>query len=209
MRIKNLALLVPVVLVACATETATEAPSDSLQDYEEVEAATVLDAPAARPGGYAPEHAFQVERGEYLVELLGCGACHTEGALEGVPDFDKALAGSSIGIAYNNPLGDVRPGIVFPPNLTPDEDTGMGLWTDGQIERAISVGVGRHSGRRIVVMPWQGYTRMTPEDVTAIVAYLRSIKPVSHQVPDEVQPGEKTDQPFVYFGVYRSRNFND
>lgn len=209
MRIKSLALLAPLVLVACATETATEAPPDSLQNYEEVEAATVLDAPAAEPGGYAPEHAYQVERGEYLVELLGCGACHTEGALEGVPDFDKALAGSSIGIAFSSPLGNARPGIVFAPNLTPDEETGMGLWSDRQIENAIRVGVGRHSGRKIAVMPWQGYTRMTPEDVTAIVAYLRSIKPISHEVPDEVRPGEKTDHPFVYFGVYRSRNLDD
>jgi hypothetical protein len=50
---------------------------------------------------------------------------------------------------------------------------------------------------------------MVPEDVTAIVAYLRSIKPVSHKVPDEVKPGEATDLPFVYFGVYRSRNYEN
>jgi mono/diheme cytochrome c family protein len=205
MRIKSLALLAPLFLVACATESTTETSYDPLQDYEEVDATTVLDAPDAVPGKFAPEHLYKVERGEYLVELLGCGACHTEGALEGVPDFDKALAGSSIGIAFSSPLGEERPGIVFPPNLTPDEETGIGLWSDRQIENAIRVGVGRHSGRKIAVMPWQGYTRMQPEDVEAIVAYLRSIKPVSHKVPDEVKPGVTTEHPFVYFGVYRSR----
>jgi len=209
MRINNLALLLPLFLASCATDTVTEPPSDPLQDYEEVDVVTVLDAPEAEPGKYAPEQLHQVRRGEYLVELLGCGACHTDGALEGVPDFDKALGGSSIGIAFSSPLGNARPGIVFPPNLTPDEETGMGLWTDSQIENAIRVGVGRHSGRRIAVMPWQGYTKMTREDITAIVAYLRSIPAVRHEVPDEVLPGEMSDDPFVYFGVYRSRQLED
>ncbi len=203
------ALLATALVSACATDTAGDAPYDPLQDYEEVDAATVLDAPAAEPGRYAPDNVAQVNRGEYLVELLGCGACHTDGALEGVPDFDKSLAGSSIGIAYTSPLNEQRPGILFPPNLTPDEETGIGLWTDRQIENAISAGVGRHSGRRIAIMPWQGYTRMTPEDVKAIVSYLRSIKPVYHEVPDEVPPGISTNLPFVYFGVYRSRQLDE
>jgi len=209
MKIKRLALLLPLALASCATDTVTEPPYDPLQDYEEVDAVTVLDAPEAVPGKFAPEHLYQVKRGEYLVELLGCGACHTDGALEGVPDFERALAGSSIGIAFSSPLGNARPGIVFPPNLTPDEETGMGLWTDSQIENAIRVGVGRHSGRKIAVMPWQGYTRMAREDVAAIVAYLRSIPEVQHRVPDEVTPGETSDDPFVYFGVYRSRQSED
>jgi mono/diheme cytochrome c family protein len=205
-----LALLATFVVSACATETVSEAPRDPLQDYEELDSTTVLDAPAAEPGRFAPENLHQVERGQYLVELLGCGACHTDGALEGVPDFDKALAGSSIGIAHSSPLGNSNPGIVFPPNLTPDEETGIGLWTDRQIENAIRrIGVGRHSGRRIVVMPWQGYTRMEPEDVKAIVAYLRSIPAVRHKVPDEVMPGQEAENPFVYFGVYRSRDVED
>jgi len=209
MRIKGLALLLPLALASCATETVTEPACDPLQDYEEVDAMTILDAPEAQPGKFAPEHLHQVQRGEYLVELLGCGACHTDGALEGVPDFEKSLAGSSIGIAFSNPLGNERPGIVFAPNLTPDEETGMGLWTDSQIENAIRVGVGRHSGRKIAVMPWQGYTKMEREDVAAIVAYLRSIPAIRHKVPDEVKPGETSNDPFVYFGVYRDRQPED
>jgi mono/diheme cytochrome c family protein len=198
-------LLAGVILGGCATDTATDAPYDPLANYEEVDATTVLDVPGAQPGTYAPENLYQVQRGEYLVELLGCGACHTDGALQGVPDFDKSLAGSSIGIAYNNPMGMDKPGVVYPPNITPDQETGIGAWSDVQINRAIRAGLGRHAGRRIAVMPWQGYAKLKDEDIEAIVSYLRSIKPVQHKVPDEVLPGQTAEYPFVYFGVYRSR----
>lgn len=201
--------LLPLLIAAgCATETAVEPAADPMQDYEEVAATKVLDAPDPVPGSFAPDNLLQVQRGEYLVELLGCGSCHTDGALEGVPDFDKALAGSSIGIAFSNPMGNRYPGIVFAPNLTPDPDTGLGGWSDKQIANAVRYGAGRHTSRRIVIMPWQGYSKMTEEDVTAIVAYLRSVPAVRHEVPEEVIPGQDTDKPFVYFGVYRNRENN-
>lgn len=194
------------VIAACATDSARETPYDPLQDYEELDATTILDAPRAKPGNYAPERRFQVERGKYLVELLGCGACHTDGALEGAPDFDRALAGSRTGIAYMNPLGTAKPGVIYPPNITPDLETGIGSWSDRQIEIAIRAGVGRHGERRIVVMPWQGYAKLTQEDVEAMVAYLRSVPAVRFEVPGEVKPGEDASYPYVYFGVYRSRD---
>ena len=206
MKIRHLVLFAPIILAACATRTVDQATYDPLQDYAEVDAATILDAPAPVPGSFAPEHLYQVQRGEYLVELLGCGACHTDGAFDGVPDFDRALAGSRIGIAYSNPLRTDKPGVIYPSNLTPDEETGIGAWSDIQIERAIRAGLGRHAGKQIAAMPWQGYAKLTQEDMTAIVAYLRSIKPVSHKVPEEVLAGEEAEHPFVYFGVYRSRN---
>jgi len=206
MTIRYLALLAPIIFAGCATKTVDEASYDPLQDYAEVDAATILDAPAPVPGSFAPEHMYQVRRGEYLVELLGCGACHTDGALDGVPDFDRALAGSRIGIAYSNPLGTDKPGVIYPSNLTPDEETGIGAWSDIQIERAIRAGLARHAGKQIAAMPWQGYAKLTQEDMTAVVAYLRSIRPVSHKVPDEVLAGDEAEYPFVYFGVYWSRN---
>ncbi len=54
-------------------------------------------------------------------------------------------------------------------------------------------------------MPWQGYARMTEEDVNAIVSYLRSIKPIRHRVPASIPPGTRATAPYVHFGVYRSR----
>lgn len=194
-------MIAAVLVAACASET----PTDLLQDYEEVDAKTILDAPSAIPGTYAPERRGLVARGEYLVELLGCGACHTDGALAGDPDFERSLAGSQTGIAYTDPLGEKNPGVIYPPNITPDDDTGIGTWTDLQIANAIRAGIGRHAGRRIAWMPWQGYARISDDDVDAIVSYLRSIKAVRHKVPDAVEPGNRATHPYVYFGVYRSK----
>jgi mono/diheme cytochrome c family protein len=196
-------IVLPAVLLiaACASETAY----DPLEEYEEVDAVTVIDAPAPTPGRFAPSERDTVARGEYLVELLGCGACHTPGALDGEPDMSLALAGSGTGIAWSNPLGTERPGIVFPSNITPDDETGIGAWSDQQIANAIRAGIGRHGGRRITTMPWQGYARLTDDDVAAIVAYLRTVDPVRREVPQPVAPGEATREPVVYFGVYRRR----
>ena len=192
-------LIAVVFLASCASETGY----NPLADYEAVQAATILDAPS--PPGVDPENQEIVNRGEYLVELLGCGACHTDGALVGDPRMDMALAGSSIGIAYTSPFENDNPGIVFAPNLTPDRDTGIGRWTDDEIKDAVRTGLGRHGPNRILVMPWQGYARITEDDAWAIVAYLRSIEPIENQVPVNVPMGRPTNQTYVHFGVYRSK----
>ncbi|MDX1499912.1 MAG: c-type cytochrome [Woeseiaceae bacterium] len=191
--------LTALALAACA------APYDPLEDYEALETATVLEAPAVRPGSVAPAGREVAARGRYLVELLGCGACHTDGALEGSPDRERPLAGSRTGIAYTNPLEHRHPGVVYPPNITPDPETGIGSLSDQQIAIAIRAGVGRHGGRLIAVMPWQGYAKLTEADVTAIVAYLRSIDPIHNRVPAAVPPGTPARPPSVHFGVYRKR----
>lgn len=201
MSFRRLIVLAPVALLGCAAD----APYNPLEDYVEVEATTILDAPSARPGRFAPQYAEQVERGEYLVELLGCGACHTDGALLGAPDPELSLAGSRVGIAWSNPLGERNPGVVYPSNITSDVETGIGGLSDREIANAIRFGAGRHGGGGIRVMPWPGYARMTDDDVMAMVAYLRSIEPVRHKVPDNVEPGRRATEPFVYFGVYQSR----
>lgn len=201
MKYRMYSLFLTLALAACASETRYNPHAD----YEELDATTILDAPSPVPGNFAPENRYVVERGEYLVELLGCGSCHTDGALEGAPQLSKSLAGSRIGIAYMNPFDNDMPGVVYPPNITPDRETGIGEWSDNQIAAAVRAGLGRHLSRRIAVMPWQGYAKMSDEDATAIVAYLRSINPVRHEVPAEVRPGTKAKAPFIYFGVYRSR----
>jgi hypothetical protein len=94
----------------------------------------------------------------------------------------------------------------YPSNITPDEETGIGSWSDQQITAAIRSGIGRHGDRRIATMPWQGYARMTDDDAAAMLAYLHSIEPIRNRVPKEVSPGKAAASPFVYFGVYRSKN---
>ena len=188
------------MLFACAGKESY----DPLKDYEEVQASTNLDMPTA--AGVTADKQVSVAHGEYLVELLGCGSCHTDGALVGKPDMSRLLAGSRVGLAYTNPLENKNPGIVYPRNLTPDRDTGLGLWTDQQIADAVRSGAGRHGPRRILVMPWQRYAKINDKDVAAIVDYLRSLDPVAHRVPVAVPVGKRTQNPYVHFGVYQSRS---
>ena len=192
---------IPLMLMACTTGSTY----DVLDEYEELDATTEVDAPSPIPGSYSPDNRDAIEQGKYMVGLLGCGVCHTDGALAGAPDREKPLAGSRTGIAYTNPLEYHEPGVVYPPNITPDEETGIGRWSDDQIALAIRAGLSIHIGSPITVMPWQGYSALRDDDVKAVVAYLRSIKPVRHRVPAKVQPGSKAIEPFVYFGVYQDR----
>ena len=191
--------IVLVAMVGCATDPG----QDYLQNTEEVMATTVFDAPSAVPGTYAPRSRYRVERGEYLVELLACGSCHTDGALVGEPDLQRQLAGSATGLAFTSPLLEANPGVIYPPNITPDSETGIGDWSDIAIANSIRAGIGRHMDRRIKTMPWPGYAKMTDDDADAIVSYLRSIEPIRNDVPARVEPGQRATRPFVYFGVFR------
>ena len=155
------ALTVATFTAWAASGCVVEPPYDLLEDFAELNTTTVIDAPGPVPGRYSAIDRDAIDRGEYLVELLGCGVCHTSGAFDGAPDLNSPLAGSQTGIAWESPLGVERPGIVYPPNITPDEETGIGLWSDNQVADALSAGIGRHGSRRIAAMPWQGYGRLS------------------------------------------------
>ena len=125
-----------------------------------------------------------VARGEYLVNFGGCHDCHTPGYFLGQPDMDRYLGGSDVGFEVPGL------GVFLGRNLTPDKETGLGDWTDEEIATAITTGE-RPDGRTLApVMPYHAYAKLTEEDVAAIVAFLRSIKPVSHAVPGPFGPGE-------------------
>lgn len=187
-------------LTGCSTPA-----QQSLQDFETLTPVTIMDSPAPDVTRIHSQDATQVTRGKYLVELLGCGSCHTDGALVGLPNDSLRLAGSHIGIAYSDPLRQKNPGVVYPSNLTPDPDTGLGQWRDVEIMQMITSGIDKHGRRKLAVMPWPAYTKLTAEDARAIIAYLRSLAPVTHSVPANVKPGDPAIHPFVYFGVYRKR----
>lgn len=191
-----------IFLVACASQ----AGDDPRKNYEELTPSTMLDAPPPQASQHAAESDAAIEQGRYLVELLACGTCHTDGALAGEPNFERRLAGSGVGIAYSNPLGDERPGIVYPANITPDDATGIGRWSRQQLIDAIRMGEGGHGARRLQVMPWQAYSKISEQDANAIAAYLENVAPVVHSVPASVEPGQKASSPYVYFGVYQSRD---
>jgi len=199
MKYPLIGLSLGLVVAACATSY------DPLDDYEELTPTRVMEAPAMHPDQAKAQDPALLEHGRYLVELIGCPVCHTDGALVGEPKLDHWLAGSEIGIAYSNPLKYDNPGVVFPSNLTPDPKTGIGRWSDDAIVKAMREGLGRHGRGLIQVMPWLVYESISDADTRAIVAYLRSLPPIEHKVPDKVPPGSKTDEFFVHFGVYRSR----
>ena len=141
----------------------------------------------------------QLQRGQYLVELLSCASCHTDGQLINDPNANRYLAGSSVGIAYSN---DERPGIVYPANLTSDKKTGLGKWNAAEIRRNLQYGIDKHGHQQLPIMPWLGYAHLTDADADAITAYLMSVPPVRHRVPKAVAPGTASTAPYVRFGVY-------
>jgi Cytochrome c len=140
-----------------------------------------------------------IVRGRYLVDLLSCAACHTDGQLINDPVKEHYLAGSSVGIAYSD---DENPGVVFPANLTPDPETGLGRWKREEITRNIRYGIDKHGRQQLPVMPWPGYAHMAIEDAEAITSYLMSLPAIRHQVPSDVAKGQPSTSPYVRYGVY-------
>ena len=131
------------------------------------------------------------KRGAYLARLMDCGGCHTPGHLVGKPDSNRYLAGSDVGFEIPGR------GIFYPPNLTPDRETGLGAWSAAEIVNAIRNGA-RPDGRALVpVMPYHSYARLTDEDAEALVAYLKSLKPIRNKAPAIAGPNEKPKAPFL------------
>ena len=75
------------------------------------------------------------------------------------------------------------PELIVAPNITPDRKTGIGRWTDEEIKEAIRSGIGRDGHRLNPEMPYDYFKLMTDDDTKSIIAYLRSLPPVSHQLP--------------------------
>jgi len=142
-----------------------------------------------------------VERGEYLTTILGCGGCHTEGALLG-QQSGPWLAGSKVGIAYSDYEEGDHPSIVFPANLTDDRATGLGRWSEKEIARAIRTGMGHSRDILIPVMPWPNYSLLTDDDARAIAAYLKSLPAVERPIPDNISAGTVSTEPYVRVGVF-------
>ena len=125
-----------------------------------------------------------IARGKYLVTIASCHDCHTPGYFLGKPDMARYLGGSDVGFELP------RLGIFHGPNLTPDKETGLGNWTDAQVLKALQTGT-RPDGRVLApIMPWHAFAQLTKQDADAIVAFLRSVPPVSHKAPGPFGPTE-------------------
>ncbi len=162
-----------------------------------------------RPAQAATPDAAKVARGQYLVTVGGCNDCHTPlkmGPKGPEPDMSRMLSGHPEQFVISAPATLTSPewmmasaptntahsgpwGVSFTANLTPDQNTGLGIWTEEMFMKALRTG--RHMGasREILPpMPWFNYGKMTDDDLKAVYAYLRSIPPVHNRVPDPLPP---------------------
>ena len=151
-----------------------------------------------------------VKRGEYLVKIMVCNDCHTPwkmGANGPEPDMTRMLSGHPEQVGRLPNLMPKEPyvfsgfptntafsgpwGVSYTANLTPDQNTGLGIWTEEMFIQTIRTG--RHMGVSRPInppMPWQMYRNATDEDLRAIYAYLRTIKPIVNHVPEYQEPSE-------------------
>ncbi len=114
-----------------------------------------------------------VARGAYIAKAAACGVCHTALGPTG-PDLANAFAG---GFEMNDVIGTWRS-----PNITPNKSSGIGGWTDAQIAAAVREGVRPDGSQLYPIMPYLLYNRMTDDDTKALVAFLRSLKPIEKVV---------------------------
>jgi mono/diheme cytochrome c family protein len=137
-------------------------------------------APRENPPPTAPTSGLA--RGEYLVRAVGhCGECHTPRGMTQALDNTRFMAG--------NPKGKGPEGSMVP-NITPDNDTGIGKWTEEQIADYIATGnlpngdvAGGLMGE-VIQGSSVGYKDMTKADLLAIARYLKSIPAIKNKVGD-------------------------
>lgn len=146
-------------------------------------------AAAAALSACQPPAPSQIERGKYLVSIIGCSDCHTPGGFSPKPDMKRFLGGS------DSEFNLAGLGVFTPPNLTPDKATGLGSWTTDQIATAITTGV-RPDGRILApAMPWPDFANLTRSDAQAIAVYLKSLPAISNKVPGPAGPRPSTGAP--------------
>ena len=165
---------------------------------------------APNPAPKKMSRAEQIARGKYLVTIGGCHDCHTPWIIQKDgnpgPDMSRALSGHpqqfpitepvklntdrfAVAIAPTNTAFSGPWGVSFAANLSPDVQTGTGIWTFDIFKNTIRNG--RHWGVArplLPPMPWFNYREMTDEDLAAVFAYTRTLKPISNEVPQPLPP---------------------
>lgn len=118
-----------------------------------------------------------IQRGEYLVKVGDCIACHTDTLHNGVP--------------FTGGLGIKTPfGTFYSPNITPDKATGIGNWTNADFIRAMHEGIAPNGSYYFPVFPYTSFTKVSNDDLLAIKDYLFSLTPVTkmNRPPDAPWP---------------------
>ncbi len=125
------------------------------------------------PGAEKPmaeaDMANPVKRGFYLATAAHCMECHTP-MEKGAHDFKRIGAG---GMEFPGPWGK-----SVARNITSHKEKGLGAWSDAEIKAAITQGIHRDGSKLKPPMGYPFYARMTPQDIDAIIAWLRTVPPV-------------------------------
>jgi mono/diheme cytochrome c family protein len=131
----------------------------------------------------------RLAHGRYLVEsVVGCFGCHSpheyvNGEWIGKPGLKGA------GQIFPPTFSDFPPhSEVVAPNITPDRATGIGSWTDAEIEQAIRHGVAKGGRPLFSMMPYSNFRVLTDDDVKSIIVYLRTLPPVHNALPTTRMP---------------------
>jgi len=112
-------------------------------------------------------------RGKYVFATAGGCACHT------TPDGPGLNAG---GTKFELSVF----GVVYVPNITPDPETGIGRWSDAQVIGAIRRGERPDGSKLFPIHPYKYLSNIADDEIEALVAYLRSVKPVKSSVQARV-----------------------
>ena len=163
--------------------------------------ATAIVLSSAPSAAQQPANNAAVERGRYLVTITGCHDCHSP-KIEGMkPDLARALSGrpattqlptatktevhASLDLtAWTGPWG-----YSIAANLTPDAASGLGTrYTEASFITTMRTGKKPNGTPVMPPMPSDVYQNMTDEDLKAIFAYLRTIKPIRNAVFAGVPP---------------------
>ncbi len=107
-----------------------------------------------------------INKGKYLATASDCVACHT--ATNG-----QYFAG---GLSFDTPFGT-----IFSPNITPDNEYGIGKYSSDQFYASLNRGIRGDGARLYPAMPYTSFHYITREDSDAMYAYFMSIRPVSHK----------------------------
>lgn len=126
------------------------------------------------PGGEQPYTeammSDKLKKGFYLVTIAHCMECHTP-MEKGMRKFDTRLGAG--GFEFSGPWG-----VSVSRNITSSKTKGIGDWTDDEIKRAITKGISKDGSKLKPPMGYQYYATVTPDDLDAIVAYLRTVPPL-------------------------------
>ena len=107
-----------------------------------------------------------VKHGRYLATIAHCLDCHTPLGKAG-RDMKRVGAG---GVTFKGPFGESTSA-----NITRDKTTGLGAWSDDEIKRAMTQGIARDGHKLKPPMAFASYAQLTPDDLTALVAFVRTL----------------------------------